>query len=364
MRTYLLILFALASLAFGQNRQSPYSTANRVIQQAGAPSSSLCQVQADVGRVYIRNDLQTTDSPLYICSQNGVGTFGWVQSDVAGAYANTALSNLAAVSINTSLLAQTGVDVGSAAKPFRDLFLFGGGTYGTTSFRITGTPTGARVITIPDASLTLARTDAAQTFTGLQTFGTIAVADGSVGAPTINFGAGTGSTNGFYNVNSNTFNMTAGGNLVSSFFYSGHAYMSFAAGAVINWASNASLYEVSAGILGIGSGDSNTTTGALKLAGIISAGTKFTVASGCATISATVGGATSGEFATTTTGVCAPVITMNGATGLTAPNGWSCWVNDRTSGVMGSQTASSTTTATLKVTTTSGDTVNFGCLAY
>lgn len=84
--------------------------------------------------------------------------------------ATTALDNLASVSINSAMLAQTGIDLGSTTKPFRDLYLFGGGTYGTNYFKFTGTPTSTRTVTIPDASITLARSDAAQTFTGVQTF--------------------------------------------------------------------------------------------------------------------------------------------------------------------------------------------------
>lgn len=79
--------------------------------------------------------------------------------------ANTALSNLSAVSINTSLLAQTGVDLGSTANPLRDLFFFGSGTYGSTYFRFTGTPTAARTITVPNVSDTLAMLTATQTLT-------------------------------------------------------------------------------------------------------------------------------------------------------------------------------------------------------
>ena len=62
--------------------------------------------------------------------------------------ANPALSNLASVSVNTSLLAQTGVDLGSTTKPFRNVFVFGSGTYGTNYFELTGTPTGTRVFTL------------------------------------------------------------------------------------------------------------------------------------------------------------------------------------------------------------------------
>ena len=59
------------------------------------------------------------------------------------------LDNLSNVNINTSLLAgTTSIDLGSNAKPFRDLYV--GGT-ATSNIRITGTSAAARVYTIPDA---------------------------------------------------------------------------------------------------------------------------------------------------------------------------------------------------------------------
>lgn len=100
-----------------------------------------------------------------------------------------------------------------------------------------------------------------------------------------------------------------------------------------------------------------------SVSGIISGGTKFTT-SGCS-VSATTGGATAGTYMSGTTGTCTTVITMNGATGLTAPNGWSCWGNDQTTAAdLIGQSASSSTTATLKGTTVSGDVINFGCIGY
>jgi hypothetical protein len=69
--------------------------------------------------------------------------------------ANTALSNLASVSINTALLAQTGVDLGSTTNPFRDLYVVGAGTFGTNYFKFTGTPTSTRTITVPDVTATM-----------------------------------------------------------------------------------------------------------------------------------------------------------------------------------------------------------------
>jgi hypothetical protein len=94
----------------------------------------------------------------YVVSVSGAGaaTYSYVVTSpivtVGSANANLALSNLASVSINTSLLAQTGVDLGSTTNPFRNLFLYGGGTYGATYFEDTGTPTAARVQTKQDVT--------------------------------------------------------------------------------------------------------------------------------------------------------------------------------------------------------------------
>lgn len=99
-----------------------------------------------------------TAAQNYIISISGTGltTYSYVVTapvvTPAASGANAALSNLSAVSINTSLLAQTGVDLGSTINPFRSLFLFGGGSYGSTYFQDTGTPTGARVQTKQDIS--------------------------------------------------------------------------------------------------------------------------------------------------------------------------------------------------------------------
>ncbi|MFZ3343379.1 MAG: hypothetical protein WA213_21050 [Terriglobales bacterium] len=102
----------------------------------------------------------------------------------------------------------------------------------------------------------------------------------------------------------------------------------------------------------------------LTLAATIAGGTKFTV-SGCSATT-TVGGASAGQFDSGTTGTCTVTITFNGATGLTAPNGWYCApANDFTTPADSlKQTASTTTTATLSGTTVSGDVINFGCTAY
>lgn len=125
---------------------------------------------------------------------------------------------------------------------------------------------------------------------------------------------------------------------------------------------------VSSYVIPLGIGTSSPATpldvrGATSSNGIISNGTKFT-ASGCS-VSATSGGATSGTYTSGTTGTCTVIITMNGATGLTAPTGWSCFANDETTPADKQQTtAHSTTTATISGTTVSGDVISFGCAGY
>ena len=49
----------------------------------------------------------------------------------------------------------TGIDLGAAATAFRYAYLFGDGTYSSTSLKLTGTPTGNRVVTFPDAAITV-----------------------------------------------------------------------------------------------------------------------------------------------------------------------------------------------------------------
>lgn len=76
-----------------------------------------------------------------------------------GGGADTSLSNLTSVAINTTLLPGTAgtVHLGSGTFPFGDAFLAGSsGTPGTNNFRITGSSTsGTRVITLPDATGTV-----------------------------------------------------------------------------------------------------------------------------------------------------------------------------------------------------------------
>lgn len=95
----------------------------------------------------------------------------------------------------------------------------------------------------------------------------------------------------------------------------------------------------------------------INASSIIAGGTKFT-ASGCAN-SATVGGATAGQFTSGTTGACAVTITLP-----TAPNGWTCYATDLTTTANFTQTASSTTSCGVTGTTTTSDVVHFMAIGY
>ena len=98
-----------------------------------------------------------TAGQAYVISVGGVGltTYSYVfTAPVVGVAsgAATSLNNLAAVSINTSLLAQSGVDLGSPTNPFRNMYLVGSGTYGANYFGFAGTPTAPRTQTWQDVS--------------------------------------------------------------------------------------------------------------------------------------------------------------------------------------------------------------------
>jgi hypothetical protein len=94
--------------------------------------------------------------------------------------------------------------------------------------------------------------------------------------------------------------------------------------------------------------------------------TKFTT-SGCS-VSATTGSGTGGKL-TLGANSCSVVITLNGATGMTAPNGWTCWHNDRTNPAANAsiyESSDTASTATLSIPSTAGttDVIDFGCSPY
>lgn len=71
----------------------------------------------------------------------------------AGGGANTSLSNLQSVALNTNLLpASNGIDIGSISAPFRDLYLLG---TGTSYAKLTSAATAPQTVTLPNASGTV-----------------------------------------------------------------------------------------------------------------------------------------------------------------------------------------------------------------
>src|SRR5579872_952754 len=142
----------------------------------------------------------------------------------------------------------------------------------------------------------------------------------------------------------------------------GNGISSTPSGATIPIAIDSTVPQKPATNVWTGSNDYSAGT-MFKTNGIISAGTKFTT-TGCS-VSATTGGAAAGTYTSGTTGTCTVVITINGASGLTAPNGWACSASDRTTPAdVQTNTTSTTTTATISGTTVSGDVVSFYCLGY
>ena len=122
------------------------------------------------------------------------------------------------------------------------------------------------------------------------------------------------------------------------------------------------------GLLGLGAGAVvaqtyygwNPTTGLETTHGADVSGGALPTLSGCATISASVGGASAGKFATSGTS-CNLTITFPSA----APNGWYCTANDiTTSADKVVQTASTTTSCTFSGTTSAADVIVWNAVGF
>ena len=198
MKKLILFLF-LSSLTFAQR---PYTIRTAYLPEVDYAAILFQPVVTTSGR------LQTASGTLSgACSPNGSIRYDgantgklcvsgtWTALATGSSGANTALSNLAAVSINASLTPQTTLNLGAQATPWKEIWFYGSGTFASHSFKLTGTPTGHRVITFPDASITVARTDAAQTFTGNQTFTGAILGQGQLDGANGNFSVN-GSTGG------------------------------------------------------------------------------------------------------------------------------------------------------------------------
>lgn len=128
-------------------RQDAGGAASSAPMKVGTSLPGTCEP----GDLFFKSDA-TAGQNIYECQAANT----WTQQLNSGAGgASTALDNLASVSINTALLFQTGLDVGSTTKPLRDLYMVGAGTFGTNYFKFTGTPTSTRTVTIPDVTSTM-----------------------------------------------------------------------------------------------------------------------------------------------------------------------------------------------------------------
>lgn len=85
LRVGIVVLWALSVLSLPAEAQFFDQPAKRITKAAGAPSSGNCNEAGEVGKVYIRSDLGATSTPLYVCSNTGVGTYGWVLSNAGAA---------------------------------------------------------------------------------------------------------------------------------------------------------------------------------------------------------------------------------------------------------------------------------------
>ena len=125
-------------------------------------------------------------------------------------------------------------------------------------------------------------------------------------------------------------------------------------------ACDTAFYRNAAGVVEIDNGTHGTFREA-KLRSVVYGGSAPT-GSGSCSITTQVGGNTSGKF--TASGACvAGTVILTFA--FTAPNGWACFTNDQTTPTdIISQTATTTTTATLSGTMANNDVVQFSCAAY
>lgn len=112
MKTILVLFSLFATISFGQFSSG---TARRIIRDSGAPSAGTCDSLSEVSNVYVRLDSASTASPLYICTNTGVGTYGWVLSGAGGAAATVPFSGV------------------TSATSTNDYVLGAGGTLTTTS---------------------------------------------------------------------------------------------------------------------------------------------------------------------------------------------------------------------------------------
>ncbi len=176
-------VYTFASTANGAGTARPFAfTGGSVAIGAASPAASALLELSGTTKGFLPPRMTTTErdaisSPaaglvIYNTTTNALNVYTTSWGAIGGSSGATqALDNLASVNINTSFIPQTGVNLGAQATPFKELWLYGNGTFGSHSLKFTGTPTGHRTLTFPDATDTVAVLGTAQTWTAAQTYG-------------------------------------------------------------------------------------------------------------------------------------------------------------------------------------------------
>lgn len=148
-----------------------------VTHTAGNLTANALVVGNAAADVKVLASLGTTTTVLH-GNAAGAPTWGAVNlaTDVTGSLPAGSVSGLATIATSGAITDATGI-----------LLAAHGGT-GSANFTLAGLST-ARTITFPDSAITVARTDAANTFTGIQTFST-PIATASVATMTATVGGG------------------------------------------------------------------------------------------------------------------------------------------------------------------------------
>lgn len=213
---------------------------------------------------------------------------------------------------------------------------------------------GAVTASLPANTGTIAETNLAQTFSALQTFGT----NISIGGVTAAGATGTG----------NAVFATSPTLTTPNLGTPSAATLTNATGLPVGGIASIATDTLVANATG-GSASPTAVSISAAMMAYLQANTTFTITPTGCTPSAHTGGPFGGTI-TLAAGPCTSiVVTMNGATGFTAPHGFDCGVDDQTAQNAGTwipkwgQSASSTTTVTLPIPAAAGatDVISFGC---
>lgn len=118
---------------------------------------------------------------------------------------------------------------------------------GSDFVQFTGPTTSTKVFTLPNANATLARTDAAQTFAGTQTFGGIVVASGgSASAPGYSFSGGSGNI-GIFSNGTDQVAISIGGS--ERFRVTAYGYVLFSGSNMIIGSGNSIQWDLRNGVI-------------------------------------------------------------------------------------------------------------------